>query len=164
MSERGLRVVFRPETPRRAATVKRPTTGAGHQNQSNIATNERTSTAGRRAHTGQHEISRLKSELPIHLRKRLPPEDRLKRISMLFAILADQQRLKILLSLKAANELCVCEVARLLGVSVSVASHHLRRLRDLEILKDRSDGKLAYYSLRQRFVADLALIALTACR
>jgi DNA-binding transcriptional ArsR family regulator len=91
----------------------------------------------------------------MHLRKRLPAEDRLKRISMLFAILADQQRLKILLTLKAANELCVCEVARLLGVSVSVASHHL-------ILEDRSDGKLAYYSLRQRFVADLT--ALTGCR
>jgi DNA-binding transcriptional ArsR family regulator len=83
---------------------------------------------------------------------------------MLFAILADQQRLKILLTLKAANELCVCEVARLLGVSVSVASHHLRRLRDLEILEDRSDGKLVYYSLRQTLVADLALTALTGCR
>jgi DNA-binding transcriptional ArsR family regulator len=164
MSERGVRVVFSPETPRRAPSVKRPTTGAGDQNHSHIATNERTSTAGRRARTGQHETSRLKSDLPIHLRKRLPAEDRLKRISMLFAILADQQRLKILLTLKAANELCVCEVARLLGVSVSVASHHLRRLRDLEILEDRSDGKLVYYSLRQTLVADLALTALTGCR
>jgi len=99
----------------------------------------------------------------MHLRKRLPDEPRLKRAGTLFALLADHQRLKILLALKAGNELCVGEVARVLGVSVSVASHHLRKLRDLGILEDRGEGKLAYYSLRQRFVADLALAALARC-
>ena len=54
-------------------------------------------------------------------------------------------RLKILLALAAAEELCVGEVTRVLGVSVSVASHHLRGLHDLGILEDRGDGKLAYY-------------------
>lgn len=100
----------------------------------------------------------------MHLRKRMPDEPRLKRAGALFALLADDQRLKILLALKAAHELCVCEVARMLGVSVSVASHHLRRLRDVEILEDRSVGKLAYYSLRDRFVIDLAVTAITRSR
>ena len=163
MSERGVRVLFSLETPRRAASVKRPTTRAGDQNHSNIATNERTSNAGRRARTGHGIAPRLKCDLPIRLRKRLPADDRVRRISMLFAILSDQQRVKILLALKAADELCVGEVAHFLGTSVSVASHHLRRLRDLEILEDRSDGKRAYYSLRQRFVADLAVTALSGC-
>lgn len=94
----------------------------------------------------------------------MPEEARLKRMRTLFAVLADEQRLKILLTLRAANELCVGEVASVLGVSVSVASHHLRKLRDLEILADRSDGKLAYYSLRRRFVANLALTALASGR
>ena len=71
-------------------------------------------------------------------------------------MLADQQRLKILLALTAAEDLCVGEVAHVLGTSVSVASHHLRKLRDLGILEDRDDGKRAYYSLRQKFVASLA--------
>jgi DNA-binding transcriptional ArsR family regulator len=93
----------------------------------------------------------------------MPDERRLKHVSTLFALLADHQRLKILLALKAGNELCVGEVARVLGVSVSVASHHLRKLRDLGILEDRGEGKQAYYSLRQMFVAELALAALTRC-
>jgi DNA-binding transcriptional ArsR family regulator len=94
----------------------------------------------------------------------MPDEQRLKGIRTVFAVLADQQRLKILLALTAAEELCVGEVARVLGTSVSVASHHLRKLRDLEIVEDRSDGKLANYSLRQRFVANLAVTALAGWR
>jgi ArsR family transcriptional regulator, lead/cadmium/zinc/bismuth-responsive transcriptional repressor len=79
-----------------------------------------------------------------------------------FAALADQQRLKILLALAAAEELCVGEVAHVLRASVSVSSHHLRKLRDLGILRHRSHGKLAYYSLGQRYVAGLAVAALGA--
>ena len=109
-------------------------------------------------------MPRLKGDLAMHLRKRMPDEDRLKRIRTVFAVLADQQRLKILLALTAAEELCVGEVAHVLGTSVSVASHHLRKLRDLGILEDRDEGKLAYYCLRQKFVASLALTALAACR
>ena len=93
----------------------------------------------------------------------MPEVHRLKHASTLFALLADHQRLKIVLTLRAGNELFVGEVARVLGVSASVASHHLRKLRDLGILEDRGEGKLAYYSLRQRFVADLALTALARC-
>jgi DNA-binding transcriptional ArsR family regulator len=92
----------------------------------------------------------------------MPDELRLKRVRSVFAVLADQQRLKILLALTAAEELCVGEVADVLGTSMSVASHHLRKLRDCGILEDRSDGKLAYYFLRQRYVASLAVTALGA--
>jgi DNA-binding transcriptional ArsR family regulator len=94
----------------------------------------------------------------------MPYEPRLKRAGALFALLADHQRLKILLALKAGGELCVGELASVLGVSVSVASHHLRKLRDLGILEDRSEGKQAYYSLRERLLADLAVNALARCR
>jgi len=92
----------------------------------------------------------------------MPDDPRLKRIRTVFALLADEQRLKILLALNAGEELCVGEVAHVLGTSVSVASHHLCRLRDVGILENRSDGKLAYYSLRQRYVASLAVTALGA--
>ena len=92
----------------------------------------------------------------------MPDERRLRRLRTIFAMLADQQRLRILLALTAAEDLCVGEVADLLGASVSVASHHLRKLRDLGILEDRSDGKSVYYVLRQRYVASIMLGALTA--
>jgi DNA-binding transcriptional ArsR family regulator len=60
-----------------------------------------------------------------------------------------------LYALSHDQELCVCDIATLLGVKVAIASHHLRKLRDLKILKYRNDGKLAYYSLRDRRVPDI---------
>lgn len=62
---------------------------------------------------------------------------------------------KILYALSHDQELCVCDIAALLEVKVATASHHLRKLRDLKILKYRNDGKLAYYSLRDRRVSDI---------
>ena len=79
---------------------------------------------------------------------------------MLFGALADRARLKILHSLTHADELCVCDVAHVLGSSVSTASHHLRKLRDLKLLKHRNDGKMSYYSLRNDFAGRLVAEAL----
>ena len=78
----------------------------------------------------------------------------------MFAALADGTRLKLLHVLRSGDELCVCDVAHVLGISVSSASHHLRKLRELKILAYRNDGKMAYYSLRDRFVGDVASRAL----
>lgn len=78
----------------------------------------------------------------------------------LLSALADRARLKIILALSNGEELCVCDVAHVLGVSVSTASHHLRRLRDLRVLKYRNDGKMAYYSLRDQRAAELVADAM----
>ncbi len=51
-------------------------------------------------------------------------------------------------------------MAHVVGMSVSAASHHLRKLRDLKILKYRNDGKMAYYALRDRLAARLVRQAL----
>ncbi len=80
----------------------------------------------------------------------------------MFAALADRARLKILLALKGGDELCVCDVAHVVGCSISTASHHLRKLRDLRLLKYRNDGKMAYYSLRSRLARRLVGDALQA--
>jgi DNA-binding transcriptional ArsR family regulator len=58
----------------------------------------------------------------------------------------------------------VCDVAHVLGCSVSTASHHLRKLRDLKLLTYRSDGKMAYYSLRDGFAAELVATVLTQAK
>lgn len=110
------------------------------------------------------DVPCFKGELVSRLRKALPGEHRLEHARTLFAALADRQRLKILHALQGGEELCVCDVAHVLRVSVSAASHHLRRLRDLGILKDRNDGRMIYYSLRQSFVAALVTRTLTAAR
>jgi len=98
----------------------------------------------------------FKGDLVARLKQAMPSDDELEEARVVFAALADRTRLRILHALREGEELCVCDVAHVLGMSVSVASHHLRKLRDLRILKYRNDGRMAYYSLRDRFAADLA--------
>lgn len=94
------------------------------------------------------------------IRSRLPSDEALAAARALFAALADGTRLRILHALSFADELCVCDMANVLGMSVAATSHHLRKLRELKILKLRNDGKMAYYALANRSVADLASRAL----
>lgn len=102
----------------------------------------------------------FKEDLVARLRGAMPSDEELEEARVVFAALADRTRLKLLHALKAGEELCVCDVAHVLGMSVSAASHHLRKLRDLKILKYRNDGKMAYYSLRDRFAAEMVAQAL----
>jgi DNA-binding transcriptional ArsR family regulator len=102
----------------------------------------------------------FKEGLVKKLRSKMPPEEAIEGTRVLFGALADRARLKILYSLKYAGELCVCDVAHVLGSSVSTASHHLRKLRDLKLLKYRNDGKMSYYSLKDEFAVRLVTEAL----
>ncbi|MBE9168033.1 helix-turn-helix transcriptional regulator [Pleurocapsales cyanobacterium LEGE 06147] len=94
-------------------------------------------------------------ELVTQVNQALPRDDLLEDAQILFGALADKSRLKILYALSNGEELCVCDVASLLEIKIATASHHLRKLRDLKILKYRNDGKLAYYSLKDRRVAEI---------
>ena len=98
----------------------------------------------------------FKEDLVARVKRDLPSDAALEEARVLFAALADRTRLRILHALIAADELCVCDVAHVLGMSVAASSHHLRKLRQLRILKLRNDGKMAYYSMADRFAADLA--------
>ena len=100
------------------------------------------------------------TELVARRRASLPVDEALEDARVSFAALADRTRLKILHALIEAEELCVCDVAHVVGMSVSAASHHLRKLRDLRILKYRNDGKMAYYALGDPFIAKLVRQAL----
>ena len=102
-------------------------------------------------------------DAPLVARKRseAPDPDRLRDVETLFAALADGVRLKIVHALGNGGELCVCDVAHVTGTSISAASHHLRKLRDLGILKYRNDGKMAYYSLRDTTARKLLALALS---
>lgn len=106
------------------------------------------------------DVPCFKERVVANLRSSMPSDEQLEEARVLFAALADRTRLKVLHSLRSGEELCVCDVAHVLGMSVSAASHHLRKLRDLRILKFRNDGKMAYYSLRDRFAADIVQQAL----
>ena len=119
--------------------------------------NERVVTAIR---DGLCDVPCFKEKLVARLRKEMPSDEHLESVRVAFAAVADRTRLKILHALRDGEELCVCDVAHVLGMSVSAASHHLRKLRDLKILKYRNDGKMAYYSLRDRFASEIVVHAL----
>lgn len=97
----------------------------------------------------------FKGELVAKLRAEVSDDEAFTETSALFAALADRTRLKILYALRKGEELCVCDVAHVLGMSISAASHHLRKLRDLRILGYRNDGKMAYYSIRDKAAAKI---------
>lgn len=80
------------------------------------------------------------------VRKVLEPDGVLNHLAETFRALADPSRVKILSAL-AHEELCVCDLAKLLGVTQSAVSHQLRILRNLRLVKYRREGKSAYYSL-----------------
>lgn len=70
----------------------------------------------------------------------------------LFKALGDETRAKILFCL-SREELCVCDVANILEMSVQAVSHHLRLLRAKRLVKYRKAGKLAFYALDDAHVA-----------
>ena len=69
-----------------------------------------------------------------------------KRTTDIFSALADPTRLRILQAL-SLEELCVCDIAAIAGVSQSAVSHQLRLLRDRDLVAYRRDGKRAVYRL-----------------
>lgn len=71
-----------------------------------------------------------------------------------FKVLAGPTRVRIIRAL-AREELCVCDLAELLGLSISATSHQLQALRRARVVCHRTEGKLAYYSLRDPFVLAL---------
>lgn len=78
----------------------------------------------------------------------------------LFKALANDTRVKIVYALTQEDELCVCDVATVIGSSVATASHHLRLLRLLRLVKSRREGKMVFYSLHDEHVRQLIEIAL----
>ena len=84
----------------------------------------------------------------------LPSADILDGLSETFKVLSNPARLKIIHAL-SHEELCVCDLAALLGSTDSAVSHQLRVLRNMRLVKYRRDGKLAYYSLDDQHVRQL---------
>ncbi|WP_078578055.1 ArsR/SmtB family transcription factor [Salipaludibacillus agaradhaerens] len=75
--------------------------------------------------------------------------------SRIFKVLADDTRLKVAYALTIQKELCVCDVAQVIGSSTATASHHLRALKKQGLAQFRKEGKLAYYRLDDEHVIQL---------
>ena len=83
----------------------------------------------------------------------------LGRLALIFRILGDPTRLKIVMALQG-GEMCVCDLAAFLGLSESAISHQLRRLKDLHMITQRREGQILYCSLNDDHVSRLVKIGL----
>jgi DNA-binding transcriptional ArsR family regulator len=79
-------------------------------------------------------------------RSRMQEETDYQSLATLFKMFGDGTRVKILHALEL-NELCVCDLAALLGMTKSAISHQLKALRLSNLVKSRRDGQVVYYSL-----------------
>lgn len=75
-------------------------------------------------------------------------------LSELFKVFGDYTRLKIIYAL-LRTELCVCDIAEVLGMSQSSISHQLRVLKSARLVKFRKEGKVVYYSLDDEHVGSI---------
>ena len=87
-------------------------------------------------------------------RSRAIPKREVERLALTYKAIGDPTRVRIVMALMD-GEMCVCDLAAFLGLSDSAVSHHLRRLRALALVANRRDGKVLYYSLDDRHVAEL---------
>lgn len=91
-------------------------------------------------------------------RDNLPPDQEIINLAETFKVLGDPTRLRIVLAL-AQEELCVCDLATLVQLSVSAISHQLRLLRNMKLVKFHKDGKMVYYSLDDTHIEDIIRLA-----
>ena len=81
-----------------------------------------------------------------HAAELMPTDEELFALADFYKIFGDSTRIRILFVLYE-TELCVCDVARMLGMTVSAISHQLRILKQARLVKFRRSGKTLYYSL-----------------
>ncbi len=90
-------------------------------------------------------------------------EAELATLADTFQLLASPVRLEIVHAL-SQRELCVCDLAQVVGASVSAVSHHLRPLRQMRLVRYRREGKHLFYELDDAHVAKLLEMGLEHVR
>ncbi len=99
---------------------------------------------------GKNELScdcnHIHEDIVAKTRKAMTDDETICDIAEFFKVFADSTRIKILWALHE-SELCVCDIAVVLNMTKSAVSHQLKILRQANLVKNRKDGKIVYYSL-----------------
>ncbi|KAF0219097.1 MAG: ArsR family transcriptional [Geobacteraceae bacterium] len=106
------------------------------------------------AREGICEIECIDETKVATVRGKLLAEDATARLAGVFKVLGDGTRVRIIHALSLA-ELCVCDIASLLGTTKSAVSHQLRMLRNMRVVRYRKAGKIVYYSLDDTHIGNL---------
>lgn len=86
--------------------------------------------------------------------EKMPPQEELQDLADFFKVFGDPTRLRILYVL-LCEEMCVYDIANLLGMSHSAISHQLRVLKQMDLVKNRREGKTIFYSLADSHIVTI---------
>ena len=100
------------------------------------------------------ELLAVHPEVVEKVRDMIPSEATLYDLTELFRIFGDSTRVRILYVL-FAQEMCVCDIAGILGMTQSAISHQLRALKNVKLVKARREGKTVVYSLADDHVRSI---------
>ncbi len=100
------------------------------------------------------EYSHAHDEIVSKVKSEMPEEETLYDLAELYKVFGDSTRIKILYVL-FESEVCVCDIAQLLNMSISAISHQLRVLKQAKLVKFRRDGKTIFYSLADEHVRSI---------
>ena len=104
--------------------------------------------------TYSHDGAAMVAKAALAVRPRLLGDESAAALAETFKVLGDTTRVRILDALARA-ELCVGDVAELLGLTESAVSHQLRLLRGMRLVRPRRDGRLIFYSLDDHHIVRL---------
>lgn len=96
----------------------------------------------------------IHEDIVSEVKKKMPSVENLYDLAELFKVFGDTTRINILWAL-AESEMCVCDIAVLLGMTQSAISHQLRVLKQARLVKFRKEGKVVYYSLDDAHVKQI---------
>jgi ArsR family transcriptional regulator, arsenate/arsenite/antimonite-responsive transcriptional repressor len=88
----------------------------------------------------------------------------LKKITKILKALADESRIRIVALLKERNDLCVCEITEIIGLSQPTISSHLKKLEDAEIITYSKDGLWVNYHLDENMEKEIEQLLETVVR
>lgn len=88
----------------------------------------------------------IHEEVVARVREAMPNGENFYALANLYKMFGDNTRLKILWAL-SCEEMCVCDLAALLDMTISAISHQLKSLRLANLVKSNKQGKTVYYSL-----------------
>ena len=97
------------------------------------------------------DCNTIHEEVVSDVREKMPEDEVTMDLADTFKVFSDFTRLKILLAL-LNHEMCVCDISALLGMTKSAVSHQLRILKQSNLVKNRRDGKVVYYSIADEHV------------
>ena len=88
------------------------------------------------------------------VKQKMPEDGFIYDLAELFKVFADSTRMKIIYAL-LEEELCVCDIANIVGTTQSAISHQLRLLKQSKLVKFRREGKIIFYSLDDDHIAQI---------